>query len=66
MATIEITIDDEQMEAISEVRGLAALLKPVLDEILEAVMTEYLGVGFEFVIPGDLAALRSECIGIIG
>lgn len=45
MAKIEITIDDEQMEAISEGRGLAALLKPVLDEILEAEMTEHLGAG---------------------
>jgi transposase-like protein len=43
MAKIEITIDDEQMEAISEGRGLAALLKPVLDEILEAEMTEQFG-----------------------
>jgi transposase-like protein len=43
MAKIEITIDDEQMEAISEGRGLEALLKPVLNEILEAEMTEHVG-----------------------
>ena len=43
MAKIEITIDDEQMEAISEGRGLAALLRPVLNEILEAELTEHIG-----------------------
>lgn len=43
MANIEITIDDEHIEAISQVNGLEVLLTQVLDEILEAEMTEHLG-----------------------
>ena len=43
MAKIEITIDDDQIEAISEGRGLAALLRPVLNEILEAELAEHIG-----------------------
>ena len=43
MATFEITIDDEQIEAISQGDGVAALLRPMLDQILEAEMTDHLG-----------------------
>jgi len=43
MAKIEVTIDDGVIEAISEGDGLAALLEPVLNEILEAEITEHLG-----------------------
>lgn len=43
MANIEITIDDEHIEAISQGNGLEVLLKQVLDEVLEAEMTEHLG-----------------------
>lgn len=43
MAKIEITIDDEQIEALSERDGLAGLLQPVLNQILEAEMTEHVG-----------------------
>ncbi len=43
MAKIEITIDDEQIEALSEKDGLAGLLQPVLNQILEAEMTEHVG-----------------------
>jgi transposase-like protein len=41
MAEIEITIDEEQIEDIASGRGLAALLRPVLNEILEAEMTDH-------------------------
>jgi len=43
MAYIEITIDIEHIEAMSQGNGPEVLLKPVLDEILEAEMTEHLG-----------------------
>jgi transposase-like protein len=43
MAKIEITIDDEQIEALSERDGLAKLLQPVLNQILDAEMTEHVG-----------------------
>jgi len=43
MTEIEITIDEEQIEEIASGRGLAALLRPVLDEVLEAEMTAHLG-----------------------
>lgn len=43
MADIEITIDEEQIEEIASGRGLAALLRPVLNEILESEMTDHLG-----------------------
>lgn len=45
MATIEITIDDEQIEALSEAQGLAGLLRPVLNQVLKAEMTDHLGAG---------------------
>lgn len=41
MAKIEITIDDEQIEAISEGDGLAALLQSALNQLLQAEMTEH-------------------------
>jgi len=43
MADIEITIDEEQIEEVASGRGLAALLRPVLNEILESEMTDHLG-----------------------
>ena len=42
MATIEVTIDDEQIEAISDGDGLAALVQAVLNQVLEAEMTDHL------------------------
>ena len=45
MATIEITIDDAQIEALSERGGLAALLQPVLNQLLDAEMDDHLGAG---------------------
>lgn len=42
MAKIEITIDDEQIEALSEKDGLARLLEPLLNQVLDAEMTEHL------------------------
>ena len=41
MAELEITIDEEQIEDIASGRGLAALLRPVLNEILKAEMTDH-------------------------
>ena len=43
MATFEITIDEEQIEAISQGDGVAAILRPLLNQILEAEMTEHIG-----------------------
>lgn len=43
MAEIEITIDEKQIEEIASGRGLAALLRPVLNEILESEMTDHVG-----------------------
>jgi len=44
MATFEITIDDEKIQDLLHGdRGLAALLEPVLNQILQAEMTDHLG-----------------------
>jgi len=43
MATFEITIDEEQIEAISQGDGVAAILRPLLNQVLEAEMTEHVG-----------------------
>ena len=45
MAKIEITIDDEQIEALSEKDGLAQLLQPVLNQILDAEARSDSGAG---------------------
>jgi transposase-like protein len=43
MATFEITIDDEKIQhLLRDDRGLAALLEPLLNQILQAEMTEHL------------------------
>jgi transposase-like protein len=48
MATFEITIDDEKIqELLQGDRGMAALLEPILNQILQAEMTEHLGAGPE-------------------
>jgi transposase-like protein len=44
MATFEITIDDEKIqELLQGDRGMAVLLEPILNQILQAEMTDYLG-----------------------
>lgn len=44
MATIEITIEDEKIQDLLQSdRGMAALLEPVLNQLLRAEMTEHLG-----------------------
>lgn len=44
MATFEITIDDEKIqELLHGDRGMAALLEPILNQILQAEMTDHLG-----------------------
>ncbi len=44
MATIEIEIDDEKIqELLHGDRGMAVLLEPILNQILQAEMTEHLG-----------------------
>lgn len=44
MATVEITIDDEKIQdLLRSDRGMAALLEPVLNQLLQAEMTEHLG-----------------------
>jgi transposase-like protein len=44
MATIEIEIDDEKIqELLRGDRGMAILLEPILNQILQAEMTEHLG-----------------------
>jgi transposase-like protein len=48
MATFEITIDDEKIqELLHGDRGIAALLEPILNQILQAEMTEHLGASPE-------------------
>jgi transposase-like protein len=48
MATFEITIDDEKIqELLQGDRGMAALLEPILNQILQAEMTEHLSAGPE-------------------
>ncbi|MBB4060232.1 hypothetical protein GGP80_000439 [Salinibacter ruber] len=43
MATIEIEIDDEKIhELLRGDRGMAVLLEPILNQILQAEMTERL------------------------
>jgi transposase-like protein len=43
MATIELTIDDEKIqELLRGDRGMAVLLEPILNQILQAEMTEHL------------------------
>jgi len=44
MATIEITIDDQKIQQLLQGdRGMAVLLEPILNQILQAEMTEHLG-----------------------
>ena len=44
MATFEITIDEEKIqELLHGDRGMAVLLEPILNQILQAEMTDYLG-----------------------
>lgn len=44
MATIEINIDDEKIQDLLQSdQGMAALLQPVLNQLLQAEMTEHLG-----------------------
>jgi len=44
MATFEITIDDEKIqELLQGDRGMAVLLEPILNQILQAEMTDHLG-----------------------
>jgi len=44
MATFEITIDDEKIQdVLRDDRGLAKLLEPILNQMLQAEMTEHLG-----------------------
>ena len=48
MATFEITIDDEKIqELLRGDRGMAALLEPILNQILQAEMTDHLSAGPE-------------------
>jgi transposase-like protein len=43
MATIEITIDDEKIQDLLQSdQGMAALLEPILNQLLQAEMTEHL------------------------
>ena len=43
MATIEIKIDDEKIQQLLQGdRGMAVLLEPILNQILQAEMTEHL------------------------
>lgn len=44
MVTIEIEIDDEKIQQLLQGdRGMAILLKPILNQILQVEMTEHLG-----------------------
>jgi transposase-like protein len=44
MATIEITVDDEKIQDLLQSdQGMAALLEPILNQLLQAEMTEHLG-----------------------
>ena len=46
MATFEITISEEKIqELLNGDRGMAALLEPILNQILQAEMTNPLGAG---------------------
>ena len=48
MATFEITIDDEKIqELLHGDRGMAALLEPILNQIMQAEMTDHLGASPE-------------------
>ena len=48
MATFEITISDEKIqELLQGDRGMAALLEPILNQILQAEMTDHLGASPE-------------------
>jgi transposase-like protein len=43
MATFEITIDDEKIQDLLQSdQGMAALLEPILNQLLQAEMTEHL------------------------
>ena len=43
MATFEITIDDEKIQdLLRSDQGMAALLEPILNQLLQAEMTEHL------------------------
>jgi transposase-like protein len=43
MATIEITVDDEKIQDLLQSdRGMAALLEPILNQLLQAEMTDHL------------------------
>ena len=43
MATFEITIDDEKIQDLLQSdQGMAALLEPILNQLLQAEMSEYL------------------------
>ena len=43
MATFEITIDDEKIQDLLQSdRGMATLLEPILNQLLQAEMTEHL------------------------
>lgn len=54
MATFEIPIDEEKIQHLLQSdRGMAALLQPVLNQLLQAEMTEHLGAE-----PGERTADR--------
>lgn len=54
MATFEISIDDEKIqEMLQGDRGMAVLLEPILNQILQAEMSEHLGAE-----PGERTAQR--------
>jgi len=54
MATFEITIDDDKIQDLLQGdRGMAALLQPILNQLLQAEMTEHLGAE-----PGERTADR--------
>jgi len=54
MATFEITIDDEKIQDLLQSdRGMAVLLEPILNQLLQAEMTEHLGAE-----PGERTADR--------
>jgi len=44
MATVKLTVDDEKIQELHQGdRGVAALLGPILNQILKAEMAEHLG-----------------------
>lgn len=54
MATFEITVDEEKIQdLLRSDRGMAALLEPVLNQLLQAEMSEHLGAK-----PGERTAER--------